>query len=293
MENFLSNLSQPIAIHPDYYKMYKTTILSALRNGKFESIALELQESKIKTKIWSLNNDAKSIEIAEEYELSNPSIPENSIAVIILEGMIYPWKAYQIENYVKAANENKNVNGILFFVNTPGGYIHRVDITSEAIKKSKKPTAAYVTGMCASAGMFMFSGAGRIFCASEMDVLGSIGTMTTFVDDKKFWEQLGIVLTDIYASDSTLKNFEFREAQNGNFEPLIKNLDFYNEIFHKTIAENLNIILDKENPIFKGAVFFSNDAIKAGLAHEIMDFDGALDWVMKEGMKFKANNNNF
>jgi len=239
-----------------------------MRNGTLAEFQSEIGKNMPKCQIAVTHSETLAVQIAEDYEITSPDLPENSIAVITVEGGIYPYISYRIEQMVKAANANPNINGILFFVNTPGGYVHRVDITSEVIAMSGKPTAVYATGMCCSAGMFMFCGAGRIFAASELDRFGSIGTMTTFSDDRKFWEENGFVDTDIYATLSTKKNHNSREAQDGNFSPIREGLDIVNDIFHKTISTRRGIAIDPESDVFNGADFMTAQAIE-------------WDWLMR------------
>ena len=169
--------------------------------------------------------------------------------------------------------------------------IHRVDIASEAIKTSVKPVVAYVTGMCASAGIWMSSGSKRIFAASKSDRIGSIGTMTTWEDDSKWYESMGIEFKDIYATLSTMKCEESRAAEEGDFAPIINSLDFINNLFHTQLSANLGIKYDKESPVFKGAMFFAEEAISMGIAHEMGSLNKALKYTLSEGMKVQANNN--
>lgn len=288
MDKILNLFTQPLACTEDYYRAMRLALFSAMRNGTLAEFESETGKNLPKCQIAVTNSETLAVQIAEDYEITSPDLPENSIAVITVEGGIYPYISYRIEQLVKAANANPNINGILFFVNTPGGYVHRVDITSEAIALSEKPTAVYVTGMCCSAGMWLFCGARRIFSASELDRFGSIGVMTTFSDDRKFWEENGFVDTDIYATLSTKKNHAGREAQNGNFEPIRESLDITNELFHQIISNRRGIAIDPESDVFNGADFMAVQAMQLGLIDELGDFDTAINWVMMEGMKWKA-----
>ena len=290
MDKILNLFTQPLACTEDYYRAMRLALFTAMRNGTLAEFESEIGKNLPKCEIAVANSETLAVQIAQDYDITAPNLPENSIAVITVEGGIYPYISYRIEQLVKTANANPNINGILFFVNTPGGYVHRVDITSEAISLSEKPTAVYVTGMCCSAGMFMFCGAGRIFAASELDRFGSIGTMTTFSDSRKFWEENGFIDTDIYATLSTKKNHSSREAEKENFEPIRESLDIFNESFHRTISARRGIAIDPESDVFNGADFLTVKALQLGLVDEMANFDTALNWVVMEGMKWKAGN---
>lgn len=287
MDKLLSLLNQPKALERGYDAAFKASLFMAIKNGTIQAFIDKIVSENVKAHAYAVNTDTLAVNVVDDYDITDPNLPENSIAVIDVEGAIYPWKAYRLEQMIMTAEQNPNIIGTVLFVNTPGGYIHRVDITADAIKNATKPIAAYCTGLCASAGMWLVSGADRIFAASKLDTIGSIGVMTTYSDSRKYWEEMGFIDTDIYATKSTRKNEESREAEKGNFEPIVKTLDFSNEVFHATIRENRNVAADSE--IFTGAVYKSEEAITLGLVDEIADFDTVLHYIMVQGMKQKAN----
>ena len=120
MDKILNLFTQPLACTEDYYRAMRLALFSAMRNGTLAEFESETGKNLPKCEIAVTNSETLAIQIAEDYELTNPNLPENSIAVITVEGGIYPYISYRIEQLVKAANANPNINGILFFVNTPG-----------------------------------------------------------------------------------------------------------------------------------------------------------------------------
>ena len=94
--------------------------------------------------------------------------------------------------------------------------------------------------------------------------------------------------TDIYATLSTKKNYNSREAEKGNFEPIRDSLDIFNQAFHQAISTRRGIAIDPESDVFNGSDFMASRAIELGLVDEIADFDTVLNWVVMEGMKWKA-----
>lgn len=285
MDEILSLLSSPMAIHPDHFNSLKLALFSAVSNGDTGALAAELKKEQIETRVVSATGSS----VVDGSQLGMLDVPADSVAVFILEGVIYPWKTYALEQYLKDAISNPNIIGIVFFVNTPGGYTHRVDIISDLIRDCEKPTAACVTGMCASAGMWLFSGSDRMFYSSKLDVFGSIGVMTTYTNLKEFWEKMGVIDVDIYASLSTEKNKESREAEAGNYEPIVNQLDYINTAFHESVSANLGLARTGESGVFSGATYFSEEARSLGLVDELRDMDGAVAWVVGEAMKRRAN----
>ena len=288
MDKIIQLMNQPWAIEENYESSFKMALINALRSGNINAFEKKITAETVSSKVCTIS--AGGVNIVDQYSLESVDIPDDSVALIYVEGCIYPWKSFDLEQKIAKVNGNPRLLGAVLLMNTPGGAIHRVDITSDAIKNSKKPIVGYVTGVCASAGMWLISGADKVFVASQSDRLGSIGVMTTYVNDTKFWEQMGVTQTDLYATISTEKNRESRAMEEGDSSLIVAQLDFVNNLFINTIATNRNVKLDVKNPIFKGAMFNASDAITNGLADEMGTLDEALAYVLTQGLKMQANN---
>jgi signal peptide peptidase SppA len=288
MDTIIQIMNQPWAIEPSANESFRMALIAAIRSGQIDAFEKKITTDTITTKVYSHSVESMVVD-SDYYSLENLDIPDDSVALIYVEGCIYPWKSFRLENEIAKVNGNPKLLGAVVLMNTPGGAVHRVDITSDAIANSEKPIAGYITGMCASAGMYLISGAKRIFVASPSDRIGSIGTMSTYTDYRKYYEELGIIEKDIYATLSTEKNAESRALQAGDEKPIIAVLDFANDLFHKNISTNRKIKLDTENPVFKGAVFHTQEAIANGLADQMGTLDEALIWVLNEGLRLQAN----
>lgn len=293
MDKIIELITGATACEPRSLASFRASLMLAMKNGTMQSLEDRLQkQSEIKAVAYALTPGQAYINTVDQWDIQDPNLPENSVAVLYYEGMVLPWKSYNMENRIATCNANPRIVAILLFINTPGGYIHRIDTLSQAIATSVKPIAGYVTGLCCSAGQWLSSACKRVFSASAMDLHGSIGTMTTFMDDKKFWEEMGIKWTDIYATLSTKKNYVSREAENGNFEPLVAELDYLTGLFHKTITDNRKIKYEPENAPFDGSDFYTDIAIKLKLVDQIGTLDEALNYIVLEGLKIVATTKN-
>lgn len=288
MDKIIELITGATACEPNSLASFRASLMLAIKNGTMQSLEDRLQkQSEIKAVAFSLVPGQAYINTVDQWDIQDPNLPENSIAVLYYEGMALPWKSFNLENKIATCNANPRIVGILLFINTPGGYIHRIDTLSQTISDSVKPTAAYITGMCCSAGQWISSPCRRIFSASQMDLHGSIGTMSSFMDDRKFWEEMGITWTDIYATASTKKNNVSREAEKGNFEPLVAELDYLTEIFHKAVSANRKIAMSEESP-FDGSDFFTPEAIRLKLVDQYGTLADALNYLLVEGLKNKS-----
>jgi len=224
----------------------------------------------------------------EDDFFSDPELPDHSVAVIPIQGPIFSWKSLDLINHLNKAKENDKIISVLFAVNSPGGQVFMTDIASEAIKQFPKPKVGMIMNMAASAAMWMISGMDYRIATSKMDQIGSIGVYTSFTDMQGFLkEKLNITITDIYATLSTRKNEMIRALREGNQEPIIKDLDFVNEIFHSTIRENLGI--ESSSEVFTGAIYNSIEAQNHGLINEVNTMEYAFLKAYDEGLAFRMN----
>ncbi len=267
-------------------------ILISLMNG--QKFAVELQsEAKKRKQPYVLAIEEDFINPVAPYDITNVDIPENSVAVIPLDGVLCSWDTNNIIRYLHQANDNPRISSILFPSNTPGGMVFNTDICAQAIKDSAKPTVAAIMNMTASAGMWIASAMDYRIATSQLDRIGSIGVMTSLTDMAILLkDKLGIVITDFYATKSTKKNEMVREFQANptgqpNSQPIIDELDYCNEIFHAEIQKNLGIKADSE--VFTGAMYNANQAIDLGLINEINSLEYAFNYAYDLGMSNKIN----
>lgn len=237
-------------------------------------------EGKKKIFITKATDD---INLTDTYGLDDPNLPENSVAVIPIEGVLMSWKTMEIVRQIRLANDNERICSIVFLVNSPGGMVFYTDITADVIKAVEKPTVSVIFNMAASAAMWLISATGYRIATSQMDRTGSIGVMTSFTDFNGFLkEKLGITVYEIYATLSTKKNEEIRQLLEGNRQPIIDDLDETNAIFHQAIIDNLGIKADSE--VFTGAIYNAKKAIELGLINEINSLEYAVNYAYQLGL---------
>lgn len=217
------------------------------------------------------------------YELDNPDIPSNSIAVIPIQGAIVSWKSIELISFLQKAEAHPNIIATVFLVNSPGGMVYYTDLTADVIKAASKPTVSVIMNMAASAAMWLISATDYRIASSPMDRIGSIGVRSSYTDFNGFLkEKLGITVYDIYASKSTRKDEEIRALLQDDQTKILQSADFINEIFHQAIRENLGLKEDSE--VFTGAVYHAQKAIKMGLINEINTLSYAFEYAFKLGL---------
>ena len=262
-------------IHMDTALEYFPLLLSYINGAKIQD-----EDFKSHTKPYAIAPN-----LADMWDVMSDDIAPNSVLVLPLDGPITSWRAKRTVEILHKAESNPNIIAGVLHVNSPGGMVHYTDTASDAIKNSTIPFVGYVENMGASAAMWWLSGTKRIFLSSRLDRVGSIGIMTSVMDfTQALRDKLGVKIEDIYAEKSTRKNEEFRAwLEKNDKKPLLDSLNFANEIFHEAIQNNLGVAADSE--VFQGAVYYADEAIKLGIAHEISSFSDAVDYAFKLGMK--------
>jgi ClpP class serine protease len=163
------------------------------------------------------------------------------------------------------ADANPKVVGHLLDIDSGGGDARYMEVAAQTIRYMlEKPVVAHYNGVCASAAYYLASAADEIYASQPADVVGSIGVMMTLADMKGYYEEKGIKLHEIYASQSTLKNQDYHAAIEGSYGPLRSQvLDPYARQFIATVQE-MRQQLDAEEA-FQGKIYTSAEAQAIGM----------------------------
>ncbi len=249
----------------------------------------------------NLLKDIKSLE----------NLPEGTVAIIPVKGPIMRedgWSSYGTESktkFLKAIYDIPNIKGVVLDINSGGGEVDGTMTFANAIKNRNKPVVALVNSIAASAAYWIAQNSDTILMNDSTAQVGSIGVMMTFIDDQKYWEDMGIKWVDIIADKSQDKNKGYFDALKGKYQT-IKNesLNPLREMFAQAVidARGTKIDLEAEN-VLSGKMYFASatpsgnkSAIDVGLADGIGDMEAAINQVLKlaETAKYvRQTSNNF
>jgi len=270
-------LSNAWLISKERSNAYASIILAMLKGVSFSSGDHSLARERNRSYVISGVGDK-----TQRIGFADTNIPNGSVAVIPIRSEILkydqpcgPRGSQSILSDVKSANQNPNIKSILLVVDSPGGQVTGTDLLAEAICNSATPVVAYIEGMAASAAYWIISGASKIIASSDLDRIGSIGTMLMVEDLQPALEAQGVKFHEVYASLSIDKNADVNQVLDGNYEPYQKNvLDVINSKFLSTIKSNRPAVDDST---LTGKMYFAPDAIALGLIDEI----GSLEYAIK------------
>ena len=272
------------SITPRDFEALSALLLPCVMHGNLDQAESQLNKSTLKAYATDPTY------LADRWELDDETLPEGSVAVIELEGVLYSWNTFALEHCLLAAEQNPKICGVVLWMNGPGGMVAHVDVVVSTIREMTKPVAAYVAGMMCSAHFWIGSTAERVFVTSPLCEVGSVGVMVTWASWKKYFEKNGIDVRDIYPDSADLKNREYRALEDeGDEGPIKEHLERLHEVFARDVAENLGVKYDPELPLFRGQVFSGSEALELGYVDQLGRLEDAVTWVLGRSTATRAN----
>ena len=171
---------------------------------------------------------------------------------------------------IQKAKEDKNIKGILFVVNSPGGAVAPSVELAYAIKELKeiKPVVVYASGVIASGSYYASIWADKII-ANPGSIVGSIGVIMQGVNAEELMEKIGISTQTVKAGKykesgtPTRKWFDYEEKQ---LQDVIN--DTYN-MFISDVASARNLDVKNHTLFADAKIFTSKQAKEVGLVDEV------------------------
>jgi protease-4 len=278
-------------------------IVKSIYKGEIPKIDAEekLRHQMYQINAWSTPEDPidnTDTEIPEETPAKKYIAVIPVFDVITLQDQFCgPKGTYTKSRFLEEAGQNPDVEGVILFIDSPGGEAHAMFQFTNAINEFKanykKPIVAYVGSMAASAAYGIAASCDSIVVSDTHAVLGSIGTYITVLDKIKSLEADGIFIQEIYAADSTNKNAEWRAAIAGDEKPMLKMLKAYNDRFVSIVKDGKPDIKETDNiKPFTGSTIFGSDAISIGMADAIGNMNIAVDQCQKISKSNNSQTNN-
>jgi signal peptide peptidase SppA len=218
------------------------------------------------------------------------TVAPGGIGIIKVEGVLYRYENFDtyffggssyegISESVMTAIYDESIKGILLYVNSPGGEVDGMFELSEIIRNAGKPVVSYVSGLGASAGYAIASSANKII-SQQSAMTGSIGVISTYYDDSKFLEKVGIDQYTFVSSISPNKHPEPSQPEGASQIQLMT--DQLGEMFLNLAATNRNKSYDYALENFgKGDIALADNALKMGLIDGVGSLPVAIEELRK------------
>ena len=183
---------------------------------------------------------------------------------------------------IQKAKEDKNIKGILFVVNSPGGAVAPSVELAYAIKELKeiKPVVVYASGVIASGSYYASIWANKIV-ANPGSMVGSIGVIMQGVNAEELMQKIGVSTQTVKAGKykesgtPTRKWFDYEEKQ---LQSVID--DTYN-MFVSDVASARNLDVKNQTIFADAKIFTSKQAKEVGLVDDVATLSSAQDSLIK------------
>lgn len=247
-------------------------------NSKIWAIVPSALENIFQEKKAILQNTALINSLFTQAKTKENSV-QNGIAIINIENAILRKTSWwssgisykEIKTEIQKALNNEEVKAIFYNIYSPGGTVSGNEELAAFIKEAstKKPSCAFVDGMCCSAAYWLASATGRIF-ATESAQIGSIGVVLLHGDYSKIYENAGVKFTYITAGSKKSVGASEIPLSEEDKEYLQNQVNGIYDVFLQNVAQNMGLDLDKKLEWADGRVFLGKEALSLGLVSKIV-----------------------
>ena len=179
---------------------------------------------------------------------------------------------------IQKAKEDKNIKGVLFVVDSPGGSVAPSVELAYAIKELRevKPVIAYASGVIASGSYYASIWANQII-ANPGSMVGSIGVIMQGVNTEELMKKIGVSTQTVKAGKykesgtPTRKWFDYEEKQ------LQSVIDDTYTMFITDVAGARNLDVKNHTLFADAKIFTAKQAKEVGLVDEVATISFAQD----------------
>jgi protease-4 len=209
-------------------------------------------------------------------------------ALVEVSGIIAPGtdaSAERVAVALQAAFKDKNTQGVVVRINSPGGSPVQAQNIYEEMRRLRKihpaiPLYAVIEDLCASGGYYVAAGADRIYVAKS-SIVGSIGVRMDGFGVTGLMEKLGIERRLLTAGEN--KGFldpflPVDQRQQQHAQTLLEDI---HQQFIAVVREGRGKRLKETPDMFSGLIWTGQKSLELGLA----DAYGSLDYVAREVIK--------
>jgi len=199
------------------------------------------------------------------------------VAVVRIEGLIDTEDVMSIAQKLREIGEDPLIEGVLLWVDSPGGSVSAVtQITYEIERlKSVKPIVAFVGGIAASGGYYIMSVCDHIVVRADAEV-GSIGVIYVHIDASGYYSQFGFNIEVIKTGIHKDAGADWRALDDVERQLITDSVydAFYRFVY--TVARGRNLPRKTVEDHADGFTWYGIEAVDWGFADTLGTFDDAV-----------------
>ena len=274
--------AEVLAMAPDFWQTMLSELEMNSSGDMYSKLVVDRQQQSLPTLI---SKDGKRVPATKATNLDDQSsAPAGSIAHLKLSGpmlshdMLWFRGINHLTAALMSADSNPHISGVLLEVNSGGGQVIAGEMLMSTLAGMRKPVVVF-THYMASAAIMGTLPVNAIVASSPGVRVGSIGTYIELnkyqLQNRKQWYHT------IYAKKSTRKNYEFRQAEGGNYKPFEELIEKINNAFIANVTA-FRPLAGKQSSTLSGEMFFAEEGLRRGLIDQVGTFNDALTLLRKQ-----------
>ncbi|MDP2640469.1 MAG: S49 family peptidase [Betaproteobacteria bacterium] len=212
-------------------------------------------------------------------------------ALVELEGVIDAKgdaSAEKITGALQSAFKNKNTQGVILRINSPGGSPVQSGIINDEMRRLRgiypnTPLYAVVEDICASGGYFVAASADKIY-VNKASLVGSIGVLMDGFGFTGGMEKLGVERRLLAAGENKGFMDPFSPVDPKQKEYALRMLADIHQQFIAVVKQGRGKRLKEDPELFSGLVWTGQKAVELGLA----DGYGSVESVARDVIKAES-----
>ena len=181
-----------------------------------------------------------------------------------------------IVSFIEKAEKNDAIKGILLEINSPGGTVIASKEIAESVKKSKKPTVAWIREVGASGAYWVASASDKIV-ADPLAITGSIGVTGSYLEFSELFEKHGITYQELASGKYKEVGSPFKELTKEERALLEERINVIHNYFVDEVARNRNLDRKSVEELATGAFYLGGEAKELGLVDVLGNREDAIN----------------
>lgn len=283
--------NQPLLLEPAYARVFFSALSERFGTERLIDATTGAQLAGEELKQLASSWDSESRQTSKSYRV------ERGIAVLPVTGTLVHKFGYMqpvsgmtgydgIAARLQQAVADPSVKGILLDIDSPGGEVSGAFDTADLIARAReqKPVWCLASDMACSAGYLLASACSRRLI-TQTGVVGSIGVVVAHRSVEKALELAGVDVTLIYAGSHKVDGNPFEQLPPEVRDEIQASIDSTRDQFAQKVANYTGL---KKSHVLatEAAVYTGQEAIKAGLADQIVNYADAIQ-TMADALKTK------
>ncbi len=174
------------------------------------------------------------------------------------------------------------VEGMIFYINSPGGEVMAGELISHYIKGLKVPTVA-VLGTCAASAGYMAASACDKIVAHRASLVGNIGAIMQGLDLSNVLDLLGIKINTLKSGKYKDIVSKFRPMTSEEEGILQKKVDLLGQYFLDFVADGRKFTIDQRFEAANAAIYLGVEGMDLNLVDVLGQEDEAVELLEELG----------